>query len=86
MEAWCGVLAYSLQLYFDFSGYSDMAIGLSRLFGVNLPLNFHSPYKAVNIAELWNRWAYDAPHAFCAITYLSRWAGNARAHGGAIPA
>jgi D-alanyl-lipoteichoic acid acyltransferase DltB (MBOAT superfamily) len=55
-EAWCGVLAYSLQLYFDFSGYSDMAIGLSRLFGVQLPLNFHSPYKAVNIAELWNRW------------------------------
>lgn len=56
IEAWCGVLAYSLQLYFDFSGYSDMAIGLSRLFGVQLPLNFHSPYKAVNIAELWNRW------------------------------
>ena len=56
LEAWCGVLAYSLQLYFDFSGYSDMAIGLSRMFGVQLPLNFHSPYKAVNIAELWNRW------------------------------
>ena len=56
IEAWCAVLAYSLQLYFDFSGYSDMAIGLSRMFGVRLPLNFHSPYKAVNIAELWNRW------------------------------
>ena len=56
IEAWCAVLAYSLQLYFDFSGYSDMAIGLSRLFGVQLPLNFHSPYKAVNIADLWNRW------------------------------
>jgi D-alanyl-lipoteichoic acid acyltransferase DltB (MBOAT superfamily) len=56
VEAWCGVLAYSLQLYFDFSGYSDMAIGLSLLFGVRLPLNFHSPYKAVNIADLWNRW------------------------------
>ena len=56
LEAWGGVLAYSLQLYFDFSGYSDMAIGLSLLFGVRLPLNFHSPYKAVNIAELWNRW------------------------------
>ena len=56
LEAWCGVVAYSLQLYFDFSGYSDMAIGLSRMFGVKLPLNFHSPYKAVNIAELWNRW------------------------------
>jgi D-alanyl-lipoteichoic acid acyltransferase DltB (MBOAT superfamily) len=56
LEAWAGVVAYSLQLYFDFSGYSDMAIGLSRLFGVKLPLNFHSPYKAVNIADLWNRW------------------------------
>ena len=56
IEAWCAVLAYALQLYFDFSGYSDMAIGLSRMFGVILPLNFHSPYKAANIAELWNRW------------------------------
>ena len=56
IEAWCAVLAYALQLYFDFSAYSDMAIGLSRLFGVRLPLNFHSPYKAVNIADLWNRW------------------------------
>jgi alginate O-acetyltransferase complex protein AlgI len=55
-EAWGGVTAYSLQLYFDFSGYSDMAIGLSRMFGVNLPLNFHSPYKAANISELWQRW------------------------------
>lgn len=56
LEAWAGVTAYSLQLYFDFSGYSDMAIGLSRLFGVKLPINFHSPYKAANIAELWQRW------------------------------
>jgi alginate O-acetyltransferase complex protein AlgI len=56
LEAWCAVLAFSLQLYFDFSGYSDMAIGLSRMFGVRLPLNFHSPYKAVNIIEFWRRW------------------------------
>jgi D-alanyl-lipoteichoic acid acyltransferase DltB (MBOAT superfamily) len=54
--AWGGVLAYASQLYFDFSGYSDMAIGLSRLFGVRLPLNFNSPYKAVNITEFWRRW------------------------------
>ena len=54
--AWGGVLAYAFQLYFDFSGYSDMAIGLSRLFGVKLPLNFDSPYKAANIAEFWRRW------------------------------
>ncbi len=56
LEAWCGALAYTFQLYFDFSGYSDMAIGLSRLFGVILPLNFHSPYKAVNIIDFWRRW------------------------------
>ncbi len=56
LEAWGGALAYTFQLYFDFSGYSDMAIGLSRLFGVVLPLNFHSPYKAVNIIEFWRRW------------------------------
>jgi len=55
-EAWTGVLAYSFQLYFDFSGYSDMAIGLARLFGVRLPLNFHSPYKATSIIDFWRRW------------------------------
>lgn len=56
MEAWAGAMAYALQLYFDFSGYSDMAIGLSRLFNVKLPLNFNSPYKSVNIIEFWRRW------------------------------
>lgn len=56
VEAWGGALCYTLQLYFDFSGYSDMALGLSRLFGVTLPLNFHSPYKAVNMIEFWRRW------------------------------
>ncbi|MFV1982133.1 MAG: MBOAT family protein [Thiohalomonadales bacterium] len=55
-QASSAVLAYSLQLYFDFSGYSDMAIGLARLFGVKLPLNFFSPYKAKNIIDFWKRW------------------------------
>jgi len=55
-EAWGGALAYTFQLYFDFSGYSDMAIGLGRMFGIRLPLNFHSPYKAVNIIDFWRRW------------------------------
>ena len=54
--AWGGVLAYTFQLYFDFSGYSDMAIGLSRMFGVQLPLNFNSPYKATSISDFWRRW------------------------------
>jgi D-alanyl-lipoteichoic acid acyltransferase DltB (MBOAT superfamily) len=56
IEAWVGALAYTLQLYFDFSAYSDMAIGLSRMFGIKLPLNFDSPYKAANIVEFWRRW------------------------------
>jgi alginate O-acetyltransferase complex protein AlgI len=55
-DAWIGALAYSLQIYFDFSGYSDMAIGLGRMFGIRLPLNFHSPYKATSIVEFWRRW------------------------------
>ena len=56
VDAWFGALAYTLQLYFDFSGYSDMAIGLSRLFGIRLPLNFASPYKAESIIDFWRRW------------------------------
>jgi len=55
-DAWVGALAYSLQLYFDFSGYSDMAIGAARMFGIKLPLNFNSPYKAVNIINFWRQW------------------------------
>jgi len=55
-EAWRGVLAYTLQIYFDFSGYSDMAIGLSLLVGVRLPLNFNSPYQATSIIDFWRRW------------------------------
>lgn len=56
IEAWFGALAYTFQLYFDFSGYSDMAIGLSWLFNIRLPYNFNSPYKALNISEFWKRW------------------------------
>jgi alginate O-acetyltransferase complex protein AlgI len=54
--AWLGVTAYTLQIYFDFSGYSDMAVGLSLLIGVRLPYNFNSPYQAWNITEFWRRW------------------------------
>lgn len=55
-EAWGGALAYTLQLYFDFSGYSDMAIGLARMINIRLPLNFNSPYKSASIIEFWRRW------------------------------
>ncbi|MBC2736703.1 MAG: MBOAT family protein [Desulfobacteraceae bacterium] len=54
--AWSGAIAYTFQLYFDFSGYSDMAIGIAKLFNINLPLNFFSPYKSFNVIEFWNRW------------------------------
>ncbi len=56
IEAWFGALAYTFQLYFDFSGYSDMAIGLSWMFNIRLPYNFNSPYKSLNISEFWKRW------------------------------
>jgi len=54
--AWAGSLCYAFQLYFDFSGYSDMAIGLARMFGIVLPMNFNSPYKSLNISLFWRRW------------------------------
>jgi len=56
ISAWRVALSYSLQLYFDFSGYSDMAIGLARMFGIIFPVNFNSPYKATSIIDFWARW------------------------------
>ena len=56
VSSWFGVLAYTLQIYFDFSGYSDMAVGLSLCFGIWLPLNFNSPYKSTSIIDFWRRW------------------------------
>jgi alginate O-acetyltransferase complex protein AlgI len=54
--AWQGIFAYQFQLYFDFSGYSDMAIGLGRLFGIKLPANFDAPYRCTSMSEFWRRW------------------------------
>ena len=56
VEAWYAAASYALQIYFDFSGYSDMAIGLARMMNVRFPQNFASPYKAANIADFWRRW------------------------------
>jgi alginate O-acetyltransferase complex protein AlgI len=56
LEAWVGVIAYAFQIYFDFSGYSDMAIGLGRMFGFVIPENFRSPYLAESITDFWRRW------------------------------
>lgn len=55
-EAWLISLSYTFQLYFDFSGYCDMAIGIGRMFNINLPLNFNAPYKATNFQDFWRRW------------------------------
>jgi alginate O-acetyltransferase complex protein AlgI len=56
LGAWLSVIGYTYQIYFDFSGYSDMAVGLGYLFGIRLPQNFNSPYKALNISDFWRRW------------------------------
>jgi len=56
ITAWAGALAYTFQLYFDFSGYSDMARGLGKMLGFELPINFNSPYKSIDISDFWNRW------------------------------
>ena len=56
LGAWFAILAYAFQIYFDFSGYSDMAVGLGRLLGFEFPQNFDSPYKATDIADFWRRW------------------------------
>ena len=55
-EAWSGALAYTLQIYFDFSGYTDMALGIALMFNIRLPINFYSPYKSTSIIEFWRRW------------------------------
>lgn len=55
-QAWVGLASYACQIYFDFSGYSDMALGLGLIFGVVLPINFFSPYKSLDVAEFWRRW------------------------------
>ena len=55
-EAWAGALGYTFQLYFDFSGYSDMAIGISLMLNIQLPINFNQPYKATSIIDFWRRW------------------------------
>lgn len=55
-EAWAGALAYTLQIYFDFSGYTDMALGIALMFNIRLPINFNAPYQATSIIEFWRRW------------------------------
>lgn len=64
------ILSYTLQIYFDFSGYSDMAIGLGKMFGLDIPVNFNSPYKAVTIADFWKRWHMTMTNFFTKYVYI----------------
>jgi alginate O-acetyltransferase complex protein AlgI len=69
LEAWCGAVGYALQLFFDFSGYSDMAIGLGLMFGFRLPVNFDIPFSATSMTEYWKRWHITMTRFFTMYCY-----------------
>jgi alginate O-acetyltransferase complex protein AlgI len=77
--SWLGTLCYTFQIYFDFSGYSDMAIGLGWMFGIRLPVNFASPYKAGSVAEFWKRWHITLSRFLKDYLYIPL-GGNRRGH------
>lgn len=70
LEAWGGALAFTIQIYFDFSGYSDMAIGMALMIGIVLPLNFNSPFKACSISDFWSRWHITLSNWFRSYVYI----------------
>ena len=70
MDAWIGVLAYTFQIYFDFSGYCDMASGIANMYGMELPMNFNSPYKAIDIIDFWDRWHITLTRFFTRYIYI----------------
>jgi alginate O-acetyltransferase complex protein AlgI len=76
-SAWITVLSYTFQLYYDFSGYSDMAVGLARMFGIKLPANFYSPYRAFSIIDFWRRWHISLSRFLRDYLYISL-GGNRR--------
>ncbi len=69
-NAWLTILSYTIQIYFDFSGYCDMAIGIGKLLNIDLPVNFHSPYKALTITEFWERWHMTLTRFFTRYVYI----------------
>jgi len=80
-EAWTSSLAYTMQIYFDFSGYCDMAMGIALMFNIKLPLNFNSPYKATNFQDFWQRWHITLGRFFSTYLYIplgGNRKGNAR--------
>ena len=80
LAAWMGVLAFTFQLYFDFSGYSDMAIGLGRMFGLTLPENFDHPYASRSASEFWRRWHMTLGGWFRDYVYIPRQPARHAAH------
>lgn len=80
MDAVLVIFFYALQLYFDFSGYCDMALGLGRMLGIGIPVNFNSPYKAVNIVDFWKRWHITLNRFFTKYVYIPL-GGNRRGEG-----
>jgi alginate O-acetyltransferase complex protein AlgI len=77
LDAWVATLGFSFQIYFDFSGYSDIAIGSARLFGIRLPENFHSPYRAKSVIDVWKRWHITLSRFLQEYVYVSL-GGNRR--------
>ena len=73
LAAWLGVTAFALQVYFDFSGYSDMAIGLGKMFGFTFLENFNYPFMAQSITEFWRRWHISLGTWFRDYVYIPRW-------------
>ena len=71
--AWIGIIAYTLQIYFDFSGYSDMAIGIGKMFGFDFPKNFNYPYISKSISEFWRRWHITLGSWFRDYIYIRCW-------------
>jgi alginate O-acetyltransferase complex protein AlgI len=70
IEAWLAIISYTFQIYFDFSGYTDMATGLARMFGVIFPINFFSPYKATSIIEFWRKWHISFSNFLKEVIYI----------------
>jgi alginate O-acetyltransferase complex protein AlgI len=81
---WLGALAYAMQLYFDFSGYSDMALGLARMFSIELPINFHSPYKTQSVIDYWLHWHMTLSRYLNDYVYtpIIRWVSEVRMDAG----
>ncbi len=70
LPAWLTILAYMLQLYFDFSGYSDMAVGMARMMNIDIPINFNAPYRAASLIDFWRRWHISLTNAITACIYM----------------